>query len=291
MTTPADAASHDAQAARRYWASELDRAHDFMMAAMRQPVQECGQPLMDLPKLARDAGVEVQFSTRPHVQGLPRLFLLREGLADAFVDAARRFNRAGWVMRVEDGFRTRAMQKGLGCLPALFDVVLAKVIWELDGKTPSPEFFFKRLLTLVAQYPKAGTHMSGSAIDISVFDRTSGAEIDRGGPYLDMSERTPMTSPFVSAQARTHRARITDLMRQAGFIEYPFEFWHYNSGDAYEPLVLPDSAMPRYGAVDCDLATGRTTPIANPLDALNSLDDMRAGIDASLRRLQAGSRG
>ena len=45
-----------------------------------------------------------------------------------------------------------------------------KVIWELDGQTPDADFLFKRLLTLVAQIPKTGTHMSGSAIDISVLD-------------------------------------------------------------------------------------------------------------------------
>jgi zinc D-Ala-D-Ala dipeptidase len=277
--------NHADEAARRaYWTAQFDEAHAFMMRAAALPVEDCGERLVSLPEAARAAGVEVAFSDRPHVHGLPRLFALREGQIAQFVDAARRLNRRGWVLRVEDGYRTRTMQRDSGLRPELFDVILGKVVWELDGRTPDPAFFFKRLLTLVAQIPMTGTHMSGAAIDVSVLDRTSGAEIDRGGPYLEISERTPMTSPFISPQARRNRQEITAIMQESGFVTYPYEFWHYCSGDVYEECLRHAGRPVRYGPVDLDPSTGQVTPIENPRDPLNSLAEIQAQIDAALQR-------
>jgi zinc D-Ala-D-Ala dipeptidase len=277
--------NYDDEAARRaYWAAQFDEAHAFMMRAAALPVEDCGERLVSLPDAARAAGVEVAFSDRPHVHGLPRLFMLREGQIARFVDAARRLNRRGWVLRVEDGYRTRTMQRDSGLRPELFDVILRKVVWELDGRTPDPAFFFKRLLTLVAQIPMTGTHTAGAAVDVSVLDRTSGAEVDRGGPYLEISERTPMTSPFISPQARRNRQEITAIMQESGFVTYPYEFWHYCNGDVYEECLRPTDRPVRYGPVDLDPSTGRVTPIENPREPLNSLAEIQAQIDAALKR-------
>jgi D-alanyl-D-alanine dipeptidase len=248
------------------------------------PVVECGEQLVSLPDAAREGGVEVAFSERPHAHGLPRIFVLREGQIASFIDAASRLNRRGWVLKVEDGYRSREMQKYQGRMPALFDLILRKVVWELDGRTPEPDFFFRRLLTLVAQIPKTGTHMSGSAMDISVLERATGMEVDRGSPYIEMTERTPMNSPFVSSQARGNRQEITAIMRESGFVEYPFEFWHYSSGDVYEQLLNGSDQPARYGAIDYDIATGEIAAIEDPKLPLNSLEDIQAEIQAALKR-------
>ena len=282
MTT---AMNHDEETAKRdYWTDQLDQAHAFMMRAAAFPVAECGERLVSLPDSAREAGVEVVFSARPHVHGLPRIFVLRDGQIADFVDAARRLNQRGWIMRVEDGYRTRTMQKDAGLMPSLFDVILRKVIWELGGRTPDPAFLFKRLLTLVAQIPKTGTHMSGAAIDISVVDRATAAEVDRGGLYLEMSERTPMNSPFVSPQARRNRQEITAIMRESGFVEYPYEFWHYSSGDAFEECARRIGRPICYGPVDLDVESGRVTPLEAPQAPLNSLEEIQVQIQAALDR-------
>jgi D-alanyl-D-alanine dipeptidase len=276
---------HDEETAeRKYWADQLDEAHAFMMRAMDCPVAECGERLVSLPDAAREAGVEAAFSEKPHALGLPRIFVMREGLIARFVEAAGRMNRRGWVMLVEDGYRTRAMQKHQGLTPSLFDLVLRKVVWELGGRMPKAEFFFRRLLTLIAQIPKTGTHMSGSAVDISVLSRKDRTEVDRGGPYIEISHRTPMHSPFIGPEARRNRAEITEIMRESGFVEYPFEFWHYSGGDAYEQILLETGLPARYGAVDYDAQTGSTTPIEEPEKPLNSLAEIRTEIHASRER-------
>lgn len=274
------------QAARRaYWTSQLEAAHAFMHRTLDHPVTECGEPLRDLRAAARDAGIRVAFTEKKHVRGLDRIFRLRSGLIDGFLAAAAEMNRRGWVMRVEDGFRTREIQKYLAREPSVFDAILRSVIWEQDGRMPSPEFFLRRSMALVALMPKMGTHMSGSAIDISVLQLADGNEVDRGAGYLEMSELTPMHSPFVTHAARENRREITAIMRRHGFVDYPFEFWHYNAGDAYEAIIHKTGKPSRYGAIDWSSSGDSVRPMDNPCEPLNEPGEIRIEIERAIRRM------
>jgi D-alanyl-D-alanine dipeptidase len=275
----------DDEARRRYWGEQMDAAHAFMTDILAYPVRECGEPLLSLREAAASAGVDVRFSDKLHVLGLPRLFSLRERLIPGFLAAARDANSLGWVLKVEDGFRARQMQKHLALRPEIFPVVLRMVMWERGGAVPEVEFLRRRLAAVVAGCPRVGTHMSGSAIDVSVI-AMDGSDVDRGGSYLTMSEVTPMGSPFVTEEARKSRAQITSLMARNGFSTYPFEFWHYNGGDAFDEYLRRSGTTARYGAVDIDPATGRVTPIADPEEPLNSAREIQNRIDEVLAGLQ-----
>ena len=271
---------------RAYWTRQFDDAYAFMFEKiLPYPVVESGEAFVSLRDAAASAGVEVAFSPLKHVNDLDRLFYLREGQISGFLGAAKAMNDRGWAMRIEDAYRTSEIQKYLGRTPKVFDAILKRVTWELEGKVPSPAFMFRRCSGLVATVPKFATHMSGSAIDISVLRRDDpAAEVDRGAPYLEMSERTPMASPFIADAARNHRREITDLMRRHGFVEYPWEFWHYSSGDAYDQFLSNSGKPAIYGAVHWDPATNAIAPVANPTAPLNSEDEVRAEIEAALKR-------
>lgn len=265
---------HDT-ARRAYWTAQMDEADAFMRAIAEYPVEECGEPMASLVEAAQAAGVEVAFSDQPHLHGLPRQFYLREGLLPGFVAAATEMNVRGWVLRVEDAYRTVTMQRASGVSKGLFATVLRLVQWETGEKQPPVELLYRRLGALVANAPKVGTHMSGSAMDVSVLQRDSGDEVGRGAPYVEISEVTPMASPFVSEQAQRNRQEITALMARHGFVTYPWEFWHYNGGDAYEELLKESGRPARYGAVHM-APDGSVTPIDNPCEPLNSTEVVRA---------------
>ena len=277
----------DEVARRAYWTQQLEAAYAFMFESiLPYSVVECGEPFVSLREAAAQADVIVAFSSLKHVNDLDRLFYLREGQIPNFLGAAKKMNELGWVLRVEDGYRTREIQKYLGLTPKVFDAVLERVMWELGGEVPSPEFMFRRCSALVATVPKFATHMSGSAIDISVMRLNDPAlEVDRGGPYIELSELTPMNSPFVSAEGLGHRTKITALMRDYGFVEYPWEFWHYSSGDAYDQFLRKTGKPAIYGAVDWDPVTNVVTPMDDPTAPLNSEEEIRAEIQAALQRL------
>ncbi len=285
MTQPITHPS-DQQQRRWYWTMQMELAVAFVEKVLRWPIAECGEPLVSLKDAVRDAGVRVTFSDKPHALGLPRLYYLRSGQIPGFLHAARAMNERGWVMHVEDGFRSRTMQKHVGRQPIVFDQVVAKCVWELSGAKPSPDLVFRRFKAVCAQYPKFGTHTSGSAIDISIFDSNTGKEVSRGGPYLEMSELTPMLSPYLSREQLTVRVEQSAIMRSGGLIEYPFEFWHFNGGDIYDSILTGSGVPAKYGPIDFDPATGKITPIENPEQPLNSPEELRSEIDAALSRLE-----
>jgi len=266
----------DDTARRAYWAEQMDAAYAFMQRMRDYPVSECGEPLIYLPSAVAEVGVTVTFSTAASSNGKPRLYFLRAGLLPSFLAVAREMNARGWLLKVEDAFRTIEMQQYNARWPMLYHTILHKVMWECGGEAPTLDLFTRRMAALIAPSPKVGTHLSGSAMDISVLDRDTGEEIDRGRPYLEMSEITPMESPFVSAAARYHRREITELFARHGFVAYPWEFWHYSAGDAYAADLCHTGQPACYGPVHLDMADGSVTPIADPGRLLNNPDDFAA---------------
>ncbi len=279
MTTPTDDAAR-----RAYWADQMQQGYELVQKSLTFEVRECGEGFASLCDAASAAGIEMLFSTSKIAGELERVFFMRESLVRLVMAAGRAMNERGWILKIEDGFRSLEMQGQLVRKPELFDAILRKCIWENGGTIPPVEMVFRRAIVLIANIPKIGTHMSGSAIDISVFRRVDGSEVWRGYPYLEMSEHTPMRSPFVSADALRNRLEITAMMEAHGFIHFPFEFWHFNQGDALGHLLAGQPAPARYGPVDWDPATNRVTPCADPLRPLNPMDVIEQEIAAATRR-------
>ena len=246
----------------------------------------CGEPFANLPEAAEAAGVEMEFSDTKIAGDLDRVYFLRRGLVDEVVAIGRDMNERGWVLKIEEGFRTLEMQRQLVRKPSVFDSILKKCVWELGGDIPSPEFVFRRAIVLVANIPKIGTHMSGSAIDISVLRRKDRTEVWRGGPYLEMSERTPMRSPYISAEELDNRLAITAMMEARGFMHFPQEFWHFNKGDAGAHILTGNPAPCRYGPVNWNPESNEVSAVPDPMSPLNPLPVIEREIEAALQRVK-----
>lgn len=281
MTTTQQTPDAPQDIRRQYWSELMDQAAAFMDQAAKAPIEECSEPLVSLKAAVAAADVQVQFSETTYATGHQRQYYLREGLIPGFITAAKLMNKRGWVMKVEDALRTLDMQTNVGRQPAVFERILKTTLWECGDQKPSPDFVLKRYRALCAVNAKVGTHTSASAIDISVYDQKTGKEIDRGAPYLEMSELTPMNSPFVSEEAHTNRQEITRIMNEGGLLAYPFEFWHYNAGDCYQSVLLDDGPG-RYGPVDTYLPALHVTPLANPAAPLNTAEDMAKLVQSAL---------
>lgn len=249
------------------------------------PVEECGESFAAIPAAAEAAGVEIQFSGTKIAGDLDRIFYLRKSLVADVISIGREMNRRGWILKLEEGFRTLDMQRALVRKPSVFDSILRRCIWENSGELPAVEFVFRRAIVMVANIPKIGTHMSGSAIDISVFRRDDGSEIPRGGPYIEVSEKTPMRSPFITAEELQNRLEITALMESHGFMHFPYEFWHYNKGDAGDHILNHRTDPARYGPVNWNPDTNEVSPVTDPLSPLNPLPQIEKEIGAAMARL------
>jgi D-alanyl-D-alanine dipeptidase len=271
---------------RAYWTEQMEAGHALVDALLPFAVAECGEGLADIRAAAEAGGVEMLFSDSKIVDDLDRIFYIRKGLVDDVVAIGRDMNARGWILKIEDGFRTRDMQTRLGRKREVFDTIVQQCVWE-HGGTPPPELVFRRAHVLVANIPKVGTHMSASAIDISVFNRDDHTEVWRGGPYIEMSERTPMRSPFITAEQLENRLTITAKMEAHHFVHFPFEYWHFNQGDAMAHMLTDRPAPARYGPVDWNPHTNEVTPYADALGPLNPLSQMETEITAALDRAKA----
>lgn len=271
---------------RAYWTEQMESAYGFMSQMLEYPVAECGESLVSLNEVVTAEDLTVVFSQTQIAGRHARLFYLRAGLIQDFVAVAKQLNARGWTLKVEDGFRSAAMQRDIALHPNVLDIVLQKVIWEAHGQIPTPALLLRRLSSLSATRPKVGTHMSGSAIDISVLQSADLTEVERGGPYLELSELTPMASPFISKAATQNRLEISRIMQRHGFLAYPYEFWHYSNGDAYTESLTHSGKPARYGAVDFNPATGRITPILRPTESLHPLADFQRHLELALERCQ-----
>lgn len=278
----------DEAARRAYWADLMEQGYEVVQKVLKLPVQECGEGFASLPDAAESAGIEMLFSTSKIAGDFDRVFFMRESLVKDVMAVGRAMNDRGWILKIEDGFRSLEMQGRLVRKPEVFDVILKKCIWENGGQIPPVELVFRRAAVLVANIPKVGTHMSGSAIDVSVFRRDDGAEVWRGNPYLEMSERTPMRSPFVEPEALQNRLEITAMLEARGLIHFPFEFWHFNKDDAMGHLLTKNPAPARFGPVNWDPRTNRVTPVADPFSPLNPMPAIQQEIAAALERAQNG---
>jgi D-alanyl-D-alanine dipeptidase len=275
------------EAARRaYWAEQMELGYAMVEKLIAFPVNECGECFASIPDAAAAANVEMLFSTSKIAGDLDRVFFMRESLVRDVVAIGREMNARGWVLKIEDGFRSLDMQGQLVRKPEVFDMVLKKCIWENGGGIPRVEMVFRRALVMVANIPKIGTHMSGSAIDISVFHRDDGREVWRGNSYLEISERTPMRSIFVEPESIGNRLAITAMMEAHGFMHFPFEFWHYNKGDAGAHILTGNPAPCRYGPVNWNPRTNEVTPVADPLTPLNPLPVIEREIAAAMKRAE-----
>lgn len=270
---------------RSYWTEQMDLGYQMIEELLRHPVDETGEEFASIPEAATKAGVEIWFSDSKIVDNLDRIFFMRKSNVEIIISIAREMNERGWILKVEDGFRTLEMQGALVRKPSVFDAVVKSCIWENHGKLPSVEFVARRSLVMVANIPKYGGHMSGSAIDISVFRKKDGNEVSRGGPYLTVNETTPMQSPFVSREHHDNRLEILSIMESHGFMHFPFEFWHFSRGDATERLMNRDPRPASFGAVNWNPINNSITPIENPEQPLNPLPQIEKEIEAALSRI------
>ncbi len=278
--------SQDDNARRAYWAEQLQAGFDLVQKIIDFPVEENGEPFASIPDEAKRHGIQMLFSTSKIAGDLERVFYIRQGLVENLMAIGRDMNKRGWILKIEDGYRSLEMQGQLVRKPELFDAILKKCIWEYGGQIPPVELVFRRAIVLIANIPKIGTHMSGSAVDISVFRQSDDSEVWRGNHYLEMSERTPMRSPFVEPDSLQNRLEITDMMEAHGFVHFPFEFWHYNQGDALGNLLTGRTTPARYGPVHWNPQTNQVTACENACEPLNPLPVVEREIEAAMIRAQ-----
>lgn len=99
-------------------------------------------------------------------------------------------------------------------------------------------------------------HLSGGAIDLSLFDANTGHEIDMGTVFDDCTPRAH--SNYFDLQTnllpeemvmKKSRELLSSAMKQAGFTAYQYEWWHFDLGNIFwaDCLQIPAVFGPLFG--------------------------------------------
>ena len=169
----------------------------------------------DIPNVHTDLryGSENNFLRKNLYGDFSRCFLHRVA-AEKFRRAAPALQetRPGWKLRVFDCLRPRSLQE--------------KLFAAVKG-TPSQQY--------VANPRTGSIHNYGLAVDLSLEDE-HGHEVDMGTAFDDFTplaqpaqERANLAAGKLSLEQVEHRLLLRKVMTQAGFIQLPIEWWHYDA--------------------------------------------------------------
>lgn len=199
------------------------------LAAQEGPPKEAGPfrrpDLVELVGLDRTIKLDIRYATANNLAGRPvydeaRAFLQRPA-AEALVRAHRALRPDGFGLLVFDGYRPWRV---------------TKLFWDV---TPPDKREF------VANPAEGSKHNRGCAVDLTLYDVRTGAEVQMPSVYDEMSERAYPSYTGGSADARARRDRLRRAMEAEGFTVEPNEWWHFNFKDwkHYPILDIPFSAI------------------------------------------------
>lgn len=87
------------------------------------------------------------------------------------------------------------------------------------------------LKQFVADPVRGSRHNRGAAVDVGLFDRSTGAVLPMPSGYDEFTERAYADYPGGTARQRAHRDLLRNVMESHGFAVYPYEWWHFDHAD------------------------------------------------------------
>ena len=199
------------------------------LAAPVGPPAETGNflaaDLVEVVKVVPDIHLDIRYATTKNFTGQAvypeaRAFLQRPA-AEALARVSAALAAKGYGLLVFDGYRPWRV---------------TKLFWDI---TPPDKREF------VADPAKGSKHNRGCAVDLSLYDRRTGAEVEMPSAYDEMSPRAYPTYAGGSDAQRAARDLLRKAMEAEGFTVEPNEWWHFNyrTWERYRVLDIPFDAI------------------------------------------------
>ena len=124
---------------------------------------------------------------------------------------------------------------------------LGIVVWDAYRPYAVTERFWKLIHDerYVANPIKGSGHNKGIAIDLTLYELSSGRLIDMPTGFDDFSETAHHGYQQISEIELKNRELLKDVMEKNGFIKFETEWWHYSwpSPSKYDVLNIPFSKL------------------------------------------------
>jgi len=191
-------------------------------ALKQQPPNEQGTflkpDLVELITLDPTIKLDIRYATTNNFLGTPvytqaRAFLQRPA-AEALVRANHELKAQGYGLIIHDGYRPW---------------YVTKIFWDA---TPDDKKIF------VADPKDGSKHNRGCAVDLSLYDLKTGAEVQMPSGYDEMTERAYADYPGGTTDERARRLLLRQAMEKQGFEVIPKEWWHFDYKDWKQYPIL-----------------------------------------------------
>jgi serine beta-lactamase-like protein LACTB len=115
-------------------------------------------------------------------------------------------------------------EKGYGLL--IHDAYRPWYVTKIFRDATPPEFH-----DFVADPAKGSRHNRGCAVDLTLYDLSTGRPVEMVGEYDEFSHRSFPNYPGGTGLQRWHRDLLRSVMEAQGFKVYEFEWWHFDFED------------------------------------------------------------
>jgi CubicO group peptidase (beta-lactamase class C family)/D-alanyl-D-alanine dipeptidase len=167
--------------------------------------------LVELVKLDTSIKLDIRYASSNNFMGTPlyqeaRAFMQRPA-AEAVVRASQWLHARGYGLLIHDAYRPW---------------FVTKMFWDA---TPDDKKVF------VADPSEGSRHNRGCAVDLTLYDLTTGRQVTTTGGYDEMTDRSYPDYPGGTSRQRWLRALLRQAMEMQGFSVYEAEWWHFDYKD------------------------------------------------------------
>jgi D-alanyl-D-alanine dipeptidase len=155
--------------------------------------------------------LDIRCATANNFLGAPvyasaRAFLQRPA-AESLVRAHRKLAGQGYGLLLHDAYRPW---------------YVTKIFWEATPENPK---------IFVANPSRGSRHNRGCAVDLTLYNRQTGAPVPMVSGYDEMTNRAYAYYPGGTSRQRYHRDLLRRTLEAEGFSVYPAEWWHFDYKD------------------------------------------------------------
>ncbi len=179
-----------------------------------------GPDLVELSSVDAAIRFDIRYATTNNFLGSvfyasAHAFLQRPA-AEALGRVQRRLHAYGYGLLIHDAYRPW---------------FVTRVFWDA---TPPDQHW------LVANPDQGSKHNRGCAVDLTLYDLSTGAPVDMGGTYDEATPRSFVDYTVATDRQRWHRELLRIVMEDESFARNPKEWWHFDYRDwrAYPILNL-----------------------------------------------------
>lgn len=180
--------------------------------------------LVDVEQAVPAVRIDVRYATANNFMKKPLYpvakVYLREPAARALADAQLELAKDGIGFKVYDGYRPYSVTEEM---------------WE---PIRNPDF--------VADPAKGSRHNRGAAVDLTLIDLDTGAELAMPTEYDDFTTRARQDFNDLPQEIRANREKLRDVMTRHGFDPLPSEWWHFDF-HGWERFPLMDVPLAALG--------------------------------------------